>query len=162
MIKISVIVDGMFGIGKDNKLLAHIPNDLKYFKNLTKGQTVLMGYNTYLSLPNKPLVDRVNIVLTSKKIELPGVIVLNSIEEVLKYYELNIKGKVDLFIIGGASIYKQFLEHTDRLYITHILEEFEADTFFPNIYDWEMISIFGNEESLKYKHKHLFTIYEKK
>ena len=160
MLNIIVAVDENMGIGKDNKLLAHISPDLKYFKRMTEGKTVVMGYNTYMSLPVRPLKNRKNIIITSKNIEIQGAIVMNSIEEVLKYSQSNINEEI--FIIGGASIYKQFLNHADKLYITHIFDKFEADTFFPSIEDWKLKSAFGTHENLNHKHKHMFAMYQKK
>ena len=81
MINIIVAVDKNLGIGKNNKLLAHIKSDLEYFKRTTNGHIIVMGYNTYLSLPKKPLPNRLNIVLTKKDINLEGSIVVHSIDE---------------------------------------------------------------------------------
>ena len=161
MINIIAAVDQNMGLGRNNELLAHISPDLKYFKKKTKGSTVVMGYNTYLSLPVKPLPNRKNIVLTSKNIKLPNCTVMNNIEEVLKYSNEN--KKENIFIIGGESIYRQFIEHADILFLTHIFEEFEdVDVYFPNIEDWKLIRAFGSNENLKHKYKHIFAIYTKK
>ena len=84
MIAAIVAVDNDWGIGYNGDLLEHIPEDLKYFKNVTNGHTIVMGYNTYMSLPVRPLPNRKNIVLTTKNIKLPGAIVLNSLEELFK------------------------------------------------------------------------------
>ena len=125
-------------IGKDNQLIWHLPEDLKRFKQLTSGSVVIMGYNTYLSLPKKPLPNRINIVLFDKKIELDGCVVVNSKEEALSIAKTY---NIPIFIIGGGSIYKQFLNETDKLFLTLIDGEFEADTFFPNFYnDFEEIN----------------------
>lgn len=129
MINIIVAMDKNGGIGKDNKLLAHIPKDLKHFKEITNGHTVVMGYNTWLSLPKKPLPNRRNIVLTTKDIKLDGAEVVHSVDEVLE----TTKDDKDVFVIGGAKVYEQMIPYTDRIYSTHILHEFEADTFFPEV-----------------------------
>lgn len=159
MINIIVAVDKNKGIGKNNSLLAHIKPDLKYFKNTTNGHAVVMGYNTYLSLPKKPLPNRTNIVLTTKELELDGAIVVHSIEELLTTIKsLN----QEVFICGGASLYKQMLPYADRLYITHIFEAFDADTFFPDINnEWEIEKVSAARENIEHEHPHLFTIYKK-
>lgn len=138
MINIIVAMDKNGGIGKDNKLLAHIPEDLKHFKEVTSGHTVVMGYNTWLSLPKKPLPNRRNIVLTTKDIELDGAEVVHSIDELKDWIDFD----DEVFIIGGAKVYEQFLPYTDRMYVTHIMDEFEADTFFPRDDEdcWNIIS----------------------
>ena len=162
MISMSVAVDEKMGIGKENDLLAHISPDLKYFKRITKGKVVIMGYNTYLSLPKRPLPDRHNVVVTRKDVEIEGVTFLHSIEEVLEWIKQR-DSKEEIFIIGGASIYKQMLPYANRLYITHIFESFEADTFFPDITeDWKLVSAFGTKENITHEHKHMFTIYERR
>lgn len=162
MINIIVAVDKNFGIGKENKLLAHIKSDLEYFKKTTNGQIVVMGYNTYLSLPKRPLPNRLNIVLTRKDIELEGSIVIHSIEELfIKLKELGEDKEV--FICGGESIYKQMIPYADKLYITHVFDSFDADTFFPEISDeWELEGIQSTKENLLYKHPHVFAVYKHK
>lgn len=127
MINIIVAMDKNGGIGKDNKLLAHIPEDLKHFKDTTDGHTVVMGYSTWLSLPKKPLPNRRNIVLTTKDIELDGAVVIHSIDELKDWIDFD----DEVFIIGGAKVYEQFLPYADRMYVTLIEDRFEADTFFP-------------------------------
>lgn len=159
MINLIVAMDKNNGIGNENKLLAHIGPDLKYFKNITYGNVVIMGYNTYMSLPVRPLKNRVNIVLTSKSIELPGAFVVNSINDAIKKAR---EFEKEIFICGGATVYKQFIDIADKLYVTHIFESFEADTFFPKISDeWTIENIFGNRENIEHKHPHVFAIYKK-
>ena len=110
MINIIVAVDKNLGIGKDNKLLAHIKSDLEYFKRTTNGHIIVMGYNTYLSLPKKPLPNRLNIVLTKKDIKLEGAIVVHSIDEL--FNKLKEFGEDrEVFICGGESIYKQMMPY---------------------------------------------------
>lgn len=117
-------------IGKNNQLLCHVPGDLKRFKELTTGHTIVMGRLTYESLPNRPLPNRVNIVMSSNKdIELEGCLVAHSIEEALGKCPFNDES----FVIGGATIYRQFLPFVNKLYITSIHNRFEADSFFPEI-----------------------------
>ena len=158
MISLIVAMDKNNGIGNKNKLLAHISEDLRYFKRVTDGNTIVMGYNTYMSLPKRPLPNRRNIVLTTKDIKLEGAVVVNSIEELLKL----LNTEEETFICGGASTYNQMLPYADKLYITHIFDEFEADTYFPQITDeWEISESFCNKEHINHKHPHIFTIYTK-
>jgi dihydrofolate reductase len=123
-------------IGLNNQLLCHIPGDLKRFKQITTGHRVIMGRNTWLSLPNRPLKDRINIVITDRPDEsFPGCLMARSVEEVL---ELCPAGD-ECFIIGGAMVYRQFLHLADKLYLTRVFKSFEADTYFPEIslQEWE-------------------------
>ncbi len=140
--KIIVAVDLNWGIGCDGKLLQHIPEDMKFFKEKTIGNVVVMGRETFESLPGKnPLKDRVNIVL-SRDISFKDdrLIICNSIDDTLKELQKYENSKV--FIIGGETIYKQFLPYCDELYITKIQNEYKADRFFPNVdimSNWELI-----------------------
>jgi dihydrofolate reductase len=141
MKKISIIVAiaENNGIGKDNQLLWHIPADLKRFKQITQGHTVIMGRNTFLSLPGGPLKNRRNIVITNDPADhFEGCEMVFSVNEALEKCDENQEN----FIIGGASVYRQFLPLADRLYLTRVHRSFDADTFFPEIKtgDWEEIS----------------------
>lgn len=159
MISLIAAIDKNRGIGNKNNLLAHISEDLKYFKRVTDGHTIVMGYNTYMSLPIRPLPNRKNIVLTTKNIDLPGATVIHSLDELFNEITL----EEEAFICGGASIYEQLLPFADKLYITHIFEEFEADTFFPEITDnWEITKSICRKENINHKHPHIWAIYTKK
>ena len=119
MRKISIIVAiaQNHAIGKDNKLLWHISEDLKRFKRITKGCKVIMGRSTYLSLPFRPLPHRENIVITNVKGEkFDGCTTVYSIDEALEFCNEN----EESFIIGGASIYKQFLPYANKFYLTKV------------------------------------------
>lgn len=132
-------------IGKDNKLLWHIPEDLQNFKRLTLGNTVIMGLRTFESIGNKPFPGRNNIVLNFTKIEIPGVTVCTSIPEALdKAREF---GK-EIFIGGGASIYKQFLPFADKMYLSYVKKEYEGDVYFPEFdeLEWEVVKKEDHEE----------------
>jgi len=136
-------------IGKNNNLLWHISEDLKRFKILTSNKTVVMGRNTWNSLPYKPLPNRKNIVLSkNKNLIIEGVEILNSIETIFeKKYTEN-----EIFIIGGEKVYRQFLEYADKIYITKVFQSFDADTWFPKIdeniwYNNEKSNIFYDEKS---------------
>ena len=123
-------------IGKNNQLLWHLPADLKYFKNTTAGHSIIMGRKTYDSV-GKPLPNRRNIVVTRQDIKIAGCEVVKSIDEGIELC----KGESEVFIGGGADIYRQSMDKTDRIYLTVVHKSFEADTFFPEIdYNkWEEI-----------------------
>lgn len=131
MISIIVAVASNNAIGRNNELLWHIPDDLKRFKKLTFGHNIIMGKKTWYSLPRRPLPGRNNIVLTDIPTECieGGCVTAYSVEDALEKCE---KDK-EIFIIGGGSVYRQFLDLADRLYLTHVHKDFEADTFFPDI-----------------------------
>ncbi|MCC8425522.1 dihydrofolate reductase [Mucilaginibacter sp. UR6-11] len=115
-------------IGKNNKLLWHLPKDLKHFKEITTGGTVIMGRKTYDSV-GRPLPNRRNIVITRQQIEIAGCEVVNSIGAALALCA----DELEVFIVGGAEIYKQAMHLTDRIYLTIVHENFEADTYFPEV-----------------------------
>jgi dihydrofolate reductase len=130
-------------IGKENDIPWHYPEDLKHFKQTTTGFPVVMGSNTYLSLPDsyRPLPGRTNIVLTREELDIDeSVKQANSLEEAWELASEN--GKQKLFIIGGASVYSQTLEIADRMILTVIHKEFDGDTFFPewNEDNWREVS----------------------
>ncbi|MBO4599882.1 MAG: dihydrofolate reductase [Bacteroidales bacterium] len=124
-------------IGKDNDLLWHISADLKRFKSLTSGHTVVMGRRTFDSLPKKPLPKRRNIVLTHDhefQYDVPptatGTLeVAHSIPQVLKM----VQGEEETFVMGGGALYREFLPLVNNLYVTWVYEDFDADVFFPVI-----------------------------
>lgn len=131
MIYIIVATDKNLAIGNQNKLLFWLPNDLKRFKELTTGNTIIMGRNTFLSLPKGALPNRRNIVLSTRKdASFRGAETFSSLEEAIN----NCSEEEKVFIIGGASVYKQALPLADVLCITEIdAEAPEADTYFPAI-----------------------------
>jgi len=132
MKKISIIVAiaKNFAIGRNNQLLWHIPADLKRFKRITSGHQVIMGKLTYLSLPVQPLPNRRNIVITDQPGEVfEGCTTVYSVEEAMNLCN----DREESFIIGGGSVYRQFLPFCNKLYITLVNKDFEADTFFPEI-----------------------------
>lgn len=137
IISIIVAITENDGIGRNNELLCYLPEDLKRFKKLTSGNVVVMGKNTYLSIPKRPLPNRVNIVISddaNDKFE--GCVMAYSIEEAIEKFDV----EKENFIIGGASIYKQFLEFANKFYLTRIHAEIEADTFFPvDFSKWKLI-----------------------
>jgi dihydrofolate reductase len=130
MISIIVAIAENMGIGINNDLLWHIPEDLKRFKRITSGHSVIMGKRTFESLPRRPLPNRRNIVMTDIHGEqIEGCEMAYSIEEAVA----KCNPDEENFIIGGASVYMQFLPIADRLYLTRVHKSFEADVFFPEI-----------------------------
>ena len=139
MISIIVAIAENRAIGKNNDLLWHIPADLKRFKLITSKHPVIMGKRTWESLPRRPLPNRRNIVIT----DIPG----EQIDDCEMAYSIDeavakCKPEEENFIIGGASVYRQFLPIADRLYLTLIRKSFDADVFFPEIdfFQWKLIS----------------------
>jgi len=128
IVSIVVAISQNHAIGKDNKLLWYLPKDLKHFKEITTGHTVIMGRKTYESV-GKPLPNRRNIIITRQQVTIEGCEVVNSVEAALALC----KGEAEVFIVGGAEIYRQALHLTDCIYLTVIHENFEGDTYFPEI-----------------------------
>lgn len=138
-ISIIVAIAENFAIGKNNDLLFHLPNDLKRFKQITSGKTLIMGRNTLLSLPKWPLPNRRHIVITDKPgDQFPGCEVVYSINEAIE----KAQNEAEVFIIGGGSVYRQFYPIATRLYLTLVHQPFEADVFFPeiNFAEWDELS----------------------
>ncbi len=139
MISIIVAIAENRAIGKNNDLLWHIPADLKRFKLITSGHPVIMGKRTWESLPRRPLPNRRNIVIT----DIPGE-VIDGCEMAYSITEAVAKCNPgeENFIIGGASVYRQFLPLANRLYLTFVKKSFEADVFFPEIdfSQWILVS----------------------
>lgn len=135
-------------IGKNNQLLWHLPNDMKFFKNITWAMPVLMGRKTFEALGSKPLNGRINIVLTSdKKFKQDGIVVVHKINDAEFFAKEN--DYKELMIIGGAKVYAQTINDADKIYITRVHHVFEdADAFFPVIDEkkWKLVS---NEDYLK-------------
>ena len=146
-------------LGKKNQLIWHLKDDLKFFKEKTMGHDIIMGYQTFCSLP-KLLPGRKHIVLTHRNINFPeGVIVCHSLDEVKAYIKSQ---KKDCYIIGGASVYNEFINYSDKMILTEIdAEDKLADAYFPtfNKKEWnEFIIKENNYNGLNYKH----TLYKRK
>ena len=148
-------------LGKDNDLIWHLPADLKRFKKVTTGHPILMGRNTFESI-GKPLPNRTSIIITrNNNYFIDGCLIANSIEQAIELVEGN-----DAFIIGGAQIYKEALEQNlvDRLDITVLHHEFEADAFFPKIdmNIWKEVAREEFKADEKNKYDYSFVSYERK
>lgn len=150
------------GIGKDGKMPWHLPNDLKHFKNITWGMPIIMGRKTFESL-GKPLPGRKNIVITHNpdwKVE--GVIAVQKIEDAL--FVAQATDAKEIMIIGGGEIYKLLFPKANRIYMTRVEAEPEADTYFPQIIEkeWELISQKNHEADDKNAYNYSFQIWERK
>ena len=148
-------------IGKNNQLLWHLPNDLKFFKNITWGFPVIMGRKTFEAV-NKPLPGRTNIVITTKQDwQAASVIAVGTIKEAIaKAAETNSK---QAFIIGGGEIYKQSMDIADIIYITRVHADLDGDTFFPSIDEskWRLTSNQDFEVDEKHAYSYSFQIWKK-
>lgn len=154
---ICAIAENDRAIGKDNALLWNIPADLQYFKSVTLGKPVIMGLNTFNSLPFA-LPGRLNIVLSKDQQKLPdGVLIASSLAEAYKM-AAEVEDE-EIFIIGGGSVYAQAIAGADRLYLTLVEGNYPADVYFPDFSDFQLISE-AAESSSGYNYK--FTIWEKK
>ncbi|MGL6039278.1 MAG: dihydrofolate reductase [Soonwooa sp.] len=130
MVSIVVAMGKNNAIGKDNQLLWHLPEDLKHFKNLTSGHPIIMGRKTYESI-GRPLPNRTNIVVSRKENWFEeGILIVPSLKEALKHAR---KIDSEVFVIGGGNIYSQTIDLVDKLEVTIVDGDMEADTFFPKI-----------------------------
>lgn len=156
IISIIVAIAKNRAIGKNNQLLWHISDDLRRFKRITSGKTVIMGKRTLLSLPSGPLPNRRNIVLSDNLTDCFGgnCETAFSIEDAIN----KVSNEVEVFIIGGGMVYQQFLPLSDRLYLTIVEEDFEADTFFPEIdfNQFELIEkeLITNDEKVPFQYRY--------
>ncbi|MCT2561427.1 dihydrofolate reductase [Chryseobacterium herbae] len=147
-------------IGFENKLLWHLPKDLKHFKDMTSGHPIIMGRKTYESI-GKPLPNRTNIVISRKKNWFEeGILIVGSIKEAVKFAK-----KIDenVFIIGGGNIYEQTMEIVDKLEVTLVKADLQADTFFPKINPnvWKKTEEVFHEKDEKNEYDFSFQTYER-
>ncbi len=148
-------------IGKNGDLIWHNSRDLKQFKKITSGHTVIMGYKTYLSLPNqKALPNRRNIILSSRLENAPkGFEIADSVKKALEM----VKDEEEVFIMGGGMVYEQFLPLADRLYLTRIGKSFEADTYFPyiNFDEWDLVDLEVIDDDPQVDYSYRFEVWER-
>lgn len=140
-------------LGKDNDLLWHLPEDFKRFKQITSGHHIIMGRKTFESFP-KPLPNRTHIIITRQEDYLAeGCLVVHSLEEAIEIAPQN----EEVFIIGGAQIYKQALPFADKIDLTRVHIELDADAFFPefNTSEWDLV--FSEKHFKDEKHQYDFT-----
>jgi dihydrofolate reductase len=160
MINIIAAVAKDRAIGFQNKLIYWLPNDLKRFKSLTTGHTIIMGRNTFLSLPKGALPNRRNIVLSRTITDFPGCDVYPSLEEALAHCAKD----EEVYIIGGASVYTQALSMADRLCLTEVDDTpKEADTFFPEYKaDWREVAREDHDIDERHAQRYAFVDYVRK
>jgi len=157
-----VAVDKNWAIGKENKLLVSIPQDMKFFRETTMGKVVVMGRKTLESFPGgQPLKKRTNIVITrDKNYSVKDAIVVHSVEEALE--ELKQYPTEDVYVIGGDSIYRQMLPYCDIAHVTKINHAYEADTYFPNLDEKEEWLVTGvSDEQTYFDLEYEFVRYER-
>ena len=162
---IIVAVDKKWGIGNKGKLLVSIPRDKKLFREETTGKVIMMGHNTLLSLPgSQPLAGRKNIVLSrDKSLSIKGATVLNSVDACIDYLRKNNIKDSDVFVIGGESVYNDFLPYCDIAHITYIDYEYEADRHFLNLdisNEWSLV--LETEEETYFDIPYTFRLYKRK
>lgn len=160
---IIVAVDKNWAIGYQNKLLNSIPEDMKFFRETTTGKVVVMGRKTLESFPNgRPLKNRVNIVITNQKdYEVPGAVVLHSVEEALEYVKQY--NSDDVYVIGGASIYEQMLPYCDVAHVTVMDYAYQADTWFQNLDQMDdFVVAADSEEKTYFDLEYCFKMYVRK
>jgi dihydrofolate reductase len=162
---IIVAVDKKWGIGNKGKLLVSIPRDKKLFREETTGKVIIMGHNTLLSLPGaQPLAGRKNIVLSrDKSLSIKGATVLNSVDACIYYLRKNNIKDSDVFVIGGESVYNDFLPYCDVAHITYIDYEYEADRHFLNLdisNEWSLV--LETEEETYFDIPYTFRLYKRK
>jgi dihydrofolate reductase len=156
MITIIAAVARNRAIGFENKLLYWLPNDLKRFKALTTGHTIIMGRNTFESLPKGALPNRRNVVLSRTTKELPGCEVFPTLEEALQ----SCRSDEDIYIIGGARVYEQVIRFADRLCLTEIDDTpKDADAFFPDYSDWKVETKETHPKDEKHAFEYAFVDY---
>lgn len=151
-------------IGKNNDLPWHLPDDMKYFMQTTKGHHVIMGRKNYESLPEKfrPLPNRTNIVITRQKdFKAPGCAIVHSLEEAVNIAKA--AQEPELFIIGGAEVYRQGLPLVQRMYLTEIQTELEGDTYFPEVKndEWNETSRIHHAADDRHRYAFDFVIYNR-
>lgn len=147
-------------LGKNNDLVWHLPDDFKRFKKITSGHHIIMGRKTFDSFP-QPLPNRTHVVITRQEnFKKPGIIVVHSLERAI---ELT-KDDPQPFVIGGGEIYKMAIDVADKIELTRVHGEFEADTFFPEIDEsqWKLISEEYHEKDEKHKYAFTYLTYERK
>lgn len=157
ILSLIVALDLKNGIGKDNKLLWHLPADLRYFKRTTSGHTVIMGRKTYESI-GRALPERRNLVVSRQEdFVAPGCEVFNDLFDAIRAC----KNESEVFVIGGADIYRQALQVADCLYLTRVRAEFSADTFFPELKpgQWKLITLENHKADEKNPYDYSFSKY---
>ena len=159
MVSIIVAIAQNGTIGDKNALLWHIKEDMRFFRTTTSGHPVIMGRKTFESLGSKPLPKRTNIVITRADREFEGALTAHSLEEAIRMAGED----EEIFIMGGAQIYREALSVVDRMYITHVERDYEGDTVFPEIdySQWRLVDVVRHERGEEYEHPFEFRIYDR-
>jgi dihydrofolate reductase len=160
--KAILAADANWGIGREGKLLVSIPADMRFFRQMTTGNVVVMGRKTLDSMPGgRPLPNRTNIILTrNTELEVKGATVVHSTDELLE--TLKAFSSEEIYIIGGAEIYRQMLPYCETIYVTKIDYVYQADAFFPNLDEdpeWKMTE--ESEEQTYFNLEYTFRIYKR-
>lgn len=160
MVSIIVAIAQNGTIGDKNSLLWHIKEDMRFFRTTTSGHAVVMGRKTFESLGSRPLPKRTNIVITRADRAFEGALTAHSLEEAIRFAE----GDEEIFIIGGAQIYREALRIADRMYITRVMHDYEGDTSFPDIdlSEWELVSEEKHDRGEEYEYPFAFLTYERR
>ncbi len=160
MVSIIVAIAQNGTIGDKNSLLWHIKEDMRFFRATTSGHAVVMGRKTFESLGSRPLPKRTNIVITRADRVFEGALTAHSLEEAIRLAE----GDEEIFIIGGAQIYREALRIADRMYITRVMHDYEGDTSFPDIdlSEWELVAEEKHDRGEEYEYPFAFLTYERK
>ena len=160
MVSIIVAIAQNGTIGDKNSLLWHIKEDMRFFRTTTSGHAVVMGRKTFESLGSRPLPKRTNIVITRADRAFEGALTAHSLEEAIRLAE----GDEEIFIIGGAQIYREALRVADRMYITRVMHDYEGDTSFPDIdlSEWKLVAEEKHDRGEEYEYPFAFLTYERK
>ena len=159
MVSIIVAIAQNGTIGDKNALLWHIKEDMRFFRTTTSGHPVIMGRKTFESLGSKPLPKRTNIVITRADREFEGALTAHSLEEAIRMAGED----EEIFIMGGAQIYREALSVVDRMYITHVERDYEGDSVFPEIdySQWRLVDVVRHERGEEYEHPFEFRTYDR-
>ena len=159
MVSIIVAIAQNGTIGDKNSLLWHIKEDMRFFRTTTSGHPVIMGRKTFESLGSKPLPKRTNIVITRVDREFEGALTAHSLEEAIR-----MAGEDDeIFVMGGAQIYREALSVVDRMYITVVERDYEGDTSFPDVdySEWKLVDVVRHERGEEYEYPFEFRTYDR-
>ena len=159
MLSIIVAIAQNGTIGHKNALLGHIKEDMRFFRTTTSGHPVIMGRKTFESLGCKPLPKRTNIVISRSEREYEGALLAHSLEEAVRMAG----DDSEIFIIGGAQIYKEALSIADRLYITRVERDYEGDTSFPEVdmSQWRLVDEMRHERGEEFEYPFAFLTYDR-
>lgn len=159
MVSIIVAIAQNGTIGDKNSLLWHIKEDMRFFRTTTSGHPVIMGRKTFESLGSKPLPKRTNIVITRADREFEGALTAHSLEEAIRMAGED----EEIFIMGGAQIYREALNVVDRMYITHVERDYEGDTVFPEVdySQWKLVDVVRHERGEEYEYPFEFRTYDR-